>query len=384
MPTARLGMLGLGAAGQAFLPSIARSQAFRLCAVCDLSPDTASGLVYEDVAIFTSPDELFTAPGIDAVYIGTPTDMHHAHVMAALAAGKHVLVEKPMATSVADALDMAEAAEAAGLVLSVGHAHGYDLPIKMMRDIVLSGRLGRVRVVNTMCYTDWVYRPRRPDELKVELGGGVTYRQGGHQFDILNTLANDTAQTVTAATFDLDPGRSTIGAHSAMITFRNGAVGNVFYNGYGRFLSTELTDGIGEWGHEATPPERPPRAPETPEAEAAEIELKRARARGAIPSAAPYQPHFGLTLVTGEKGEMRQTRDGLLVYTTDGAEKIELPTDLTPRDLVLQDFAAAIEGSRPCLRDGRWGAAIVELCAAVVEAGRTGRRMELKHQVFQA
>jgi phthalate 4,5-cis-dihydrodiol dehydrogenase len=381
MPTT-LGILGLGAAGQAFLPSIARSGSFRLGAVCDLSPDTADH-VGEGVSVFSAPKDLFAAPGIDAVYIGTPTDMHHAHVMAALAAGKHVLVEKPMATTVADALEMAEAAESAGLVLAVGHAHGYDLPIKAMRDIVLSGRIGRVRAVNTLCYTDWVYRPRRPDELKVELGGGVTYRQGGHQFDILNTLADAPAETVTAVTFDLDPDRSTLGAHSAMITYRGGAVGNVFYNGYGRFLSTELTGGIGEWGHETIPPDTPPAAPATPEAEAAEIERKRARARSAIPAAAPYQPHYGLTLVTGEKGEMRQTRDGLMIYTAQGAEKIDLPTVRTPRDLVLEDFAAAIDGTRPCLRDGRWGAAIVELCAAVVEAGRTCQTIELKHQPFR-
>ncbi|HEY4297524.1 MAG TPA: Gfo/Idh/MocA family oxidoreductase, partial [Paraburkholderia sp.] len=71
------------------------------------------------------------------------------------------LVEKPMAANLADAHAMVAAAEEAGVVLLVGHSHSYDLPIHAMRELIDSGELGRVRMVNTWCFTDWLYRPRR-------------------------------------------------------------------------------------------------------------------------------------------------------------------------------------------------------------------------------
>src|SRR5262249_38924552 len=122
---------------------------------------------------------------LDAVYIGTPTELHGEHAMLACAAGKHVLTEKPMSTSLDGAQAMVAAAERAGVVLLVGHSHSYDLPIKTMRDIIAGGDLGRLRMIQTWCFSDWIYRPRRPDELNPDLGGGVIYRQGAHQFDII-------------------------------------------------------------------------------------------------------------------------------------------------------------------------------------------------------
>ena len=77
-------------------------------------------------------------------------------------------------------------------------AHGYDLPIQHMREIIAGGRLGRVRMIHTWNFTDWVYRPRRPDELLVESGGGVTFRQGSHQFDIVRLLGGGEVKSVRA------------------------------------------------------------------------------------------------------------------------------------------------------------------------------------------
>ena len=116
--------------------------------------------------------------GIDAVYVATPTELHPEHVAQACAARKHVLTEKPMAIRVEQAQAMVQAAERAGVALQVGHSHSYDLPVARMREIVASGALGRVRMIHTWNFTDWMARPRRPAEFDVEQGGGVTYRQG--------------------------------------------------------------------------------------------------------------------------------------------------------------------------------------------------------------
>ena len=103
---------------------------------------------------------------------------------------------------------------------------------------------------------------------------------------------------------------------------------------------------------------------------------KRARAKTAIGSDAPHQPHFGMVLVSCEKGDIRQSLDGLLIYTAEGCEEHPLDNSRTPRDLVLDEFVAAVGGT-PVLHDGRWGATVVSICDAVHESARTGKPVRL-------
>ena len=131
----------------------------------------------------------------------------------------------------------------------------------------------------------------------------------------------------------------------------------------------------------APPPIRPlKQSPLSPEEELA---AKRKRARNAIPPNALHQPHFGLTMVSCERGDIRQSPDGLLVYSERGREEIALPADQSPRDLVMAEFADAIAG-KPTTHTGRWGLANLEVCTAAIESSRTGKEIELKHQVAVA
>jgi phthalate 4,5-cis-dihydrodiol dehydrogenase len=277
---------------------------------------------------------------------------------------------------------MVAAAERAGVVLLVGHSHSYDLPIRAMRDIIIRGDLGRLRMINTWCFSDWIYRPRRPDELDPGLGGGVVYRQGAHQFDIIRLLGGGLLKSVRATAFDWDPARRSTGAHAAWLQFADGATATAVYNGYGHLPGVELCFDIGEWGRQQRPEDRivVPRAsaPLDPDEELA---AKRQRAKNAIPSAAPFQPFFGLTIVSCDHGDIRQSPQGLYVYTGKGREEIVLPADCNPRSLVLDEFADAILGDAPAVHDGRWGLATLEVCAAVLTSSQTGRDVELTHQV---
>jgi phthalate 4,5-cis-dihydrodiol dehydrogenase len=209
----------------------------------------------------------------------------------------------------------------------------------------------------------------------------VTYRQGAHQIDILRLIGGGLAKSVRAATFDWNPDRRSIGAHTIFLNFADGAAATAIYNGYGHMPGTELTSGVGEWGMaEAAKSVAKPVAPQTPEQELA---AKRKRARNAIPASAPHQPHFGLTLVSCERGDIRQSPDGLLVYSDKGREEIALPADKTPRDLVIAEFADAIAG-KATTHTGRWGLANLEVCTAAIESSRTGKEIELQHQVAVA
>ena len=379
----RIGIVGLGAAGRAFLPPIRANPAFQLTAFAEPVVKARASVAAETGAV-AYPDlpSMLKHPELDAVYIATPTELHPEHVALACAAGKHVLTEKPMAIRVEQAQAMIDAADRAGVKLLVGHSHSYDLPIWRMREIITSGALGRVRMIHTWNFTDWMLRPRRPDEFDIGQGGGVTYRQGAHQIDIIRLLGGGLVKSVRATTFDWDLARRSIGAHTIYLSFADGTAATAVYNGYGYFSGMELTSDVGEWGFAEPAEKRVRRSPValTPEQE---LDQKRKRAKNAIPTSAPHQPHFGLTLVSCERGDIRQSPDGLYVYSEQGREAVALPTDRSPRALVLEEFARAIGGATTT-HSGRWGLANLEACAAAIESSRTAREIELKHQVAVA
>ncbi len=377
----RIGIVGLGAAGRAFLPAIREHAAFELVAVAEPVAETRESIARETGARgFADLPSILSDVALDAVYIATPTELHTGHAALCFAAKKHVLTEKPMAITLDQGRAMIEAAERAGVVLLVGHSHSYDLPIATMREIVASGSLGRVRMIHTWNFTDWIYRPRRPDELDVSLGGGVTFRQGSHQFDIIRLLGGGLVRSVHATTFDWDPARRSTGAHTVFMQFEDGVAATAVYNGYGYFSTMELTGDVAEWGFTEPLAKRPAVRRSFGDA-ADEFAAKRKRAGGAIPASAPHQPHFGLTLVSCERGDIRQSPDGLYVYSDKGREEIALSNERSPRDRVLDEFATAIAGQAAPVHDGRWGLANLEVCLAAIESSHSGRAVELKYQV---
>ena len=379
----RVGIAGVGAAGQAFVPALSAHGGFEWVAFAEPADALRAELAARHgCAGHATLQGLLAHPGLDAVIVATPTPLHAAQVQQAAAAGLHVLVEKPMAVTLDDARTMVQACERAGVVLLVGHSHGYDAPIAAMREVITAGTLGAVGMVNTWCYTDWVWRPRRPDEFDATQGGGVTFRQGSHQFDILRLLCGGLARSVRARTFDWNPQRRTVGAHSAWIDFDNGAAATAIYNGYGGFSTMDLCGDISEWGLRQPAASRPARrTAAAAQSLQDELRTKRERAGNAIPGEAPCQPHFGLTLVSCQRGDIRQTPQGLRIDSRSGSREIVLPADRSPRDLVLDEFHGAIIGARRPLHDGRWGLATLELCIAALESSRTGAEVRLSEQV---
>jgi phthalate 4,5-cis-dihydrodiol dehydrogenase len=376
----------MGAAGQAFVAALRGHAGIEWVAMAEpVDSLRRHWEQQEGIAGYSSFEGMLGHAGLDAVYIATPTQLHAQQVVQAAQAGKHVLVEKPMAQSLESARTMVEAAQRADVVLVVGHSHSHDLPIRRMHELIDSGELGAVGMVNTWCYTDWVHRPRRPEELDPQLGGGVTFRQGSHQFDIVRLLCGGKARSLRARTFNWNPARPTIGAHSVWIEFENGAAASAVYNGYGGFSSMDLTGGVSEWGLPQPPAgQQVPAAKPQPRSPEDELRAKRERAATAIPAQAPHQPFFGLTLVSCERGDIRQSPQGLYVYTQGGMREIVLPVDRSPRHLVLDEFCDAVARRRPALHDGRWGLATLEICVAALRSSATGAPVQLHEQVAAA
>ena len=136
----RLAVVGMGAAARQIVPAVEKAPGVRLAAICDPLPEVREAVAARyGIRGVADIETLLALDDVDAVYIATPTDLHAQHVVAAARAGKHVLCEKPMATTLDEATAMIDAADRAGVVFNVGHSHSYDEPYRAMRALIASG-----------------------------------------------------------------------------------------------------------------------------------------------------------------------------------------------------------------------------------------------------
>ncbi|WP_264060619.1 Gfo/Idh/MocA family protein [Mycolicibacterium frederiksbergense] len=146
---------------------------------------------------YTDAEQLCADPSVDVVYIATPPELHREHALMAARHGKHMIVEKPLAMSVDDCTAMVEAAQAAGVQLMAGHTHSFDAPVRAMAELVRSGDLGELLMVNTWNFNDFNRRPWPTSELRST--SGPVLNQGPHQVDIVRQIVGGVARTVRAS-----------------------------------------------------------------------------------------------------------------------------------------------------------------------------------------
>ena len=385
----RLGVAGLGRAFTLMLPTFLGDARIQLAGACDpraaardqFAKDFAAP-VYEDL------DTLAAQDGIDAIYIASPHQFHAEHTRIAAAHGKHVLLEKPMALSLEECDAMVRCCEDASVYLIVGHCHSFDRPYLLARDMVQQGTWGRVRMVHALNYTDFLYRPRRPEELQTEAGGGVVFSQAAHQIDVVRMLAGGRVVRVQAATGNWDPQRPTEGAYSALLWFDNGAFASVTYSGYGHFDSDEWCDWRGELGARKDPQTYggARRRLATVNSSEEEAALKAAGTYGgpqyqpyaaAAPAEGVSYQHFGPVLVSCERADLRPVPDGVWVYGDAARAHHPLEAPQVPRKEVIDElFAAVSQGVAP-FHDGRWARATLEVCLALLRSAEEGCAVDL-------
>ncbi|HTR56801.1 MAG TPA: Gfo/Idh/MocA family oxidoreductase [Casimicrobiaceae bacterium] len=391
-PRLKLGVAGLGKAFTVMLPSLAADPRIELVAAADPRPEATRRFASDfDARVYASVGELCADSGVEVVYLATPHQHHAEHIAVAAAHGKHVLVEKPMAISLAECDRIIDAVERAGIVLVVGHSHGFDRPIQRTRELIDEGTVGGARMINALYYTDFLYRPRRPEELVTAEGGGVVFSQGAHQVDIVRLLGGGRVARVRALTGAWDSARPTEGAYAALLTFVDGAFASILYSGYAHFDGDELTAGIGELGREkaadwyGSARRNLKRATNALE----EAALKQARNYGGVDYREPGAPgasgawyeHFGFVLVSCDRADLRPLPTGVMIYGDDVARFEPLPRPEVPRAEVFDELYGAIVRGRPPLHDARWAKATLEVCLAMLDSAREGREIALAHQV---
>jgi phthalate 4,5-cis-dihydrodiol dehydrogenase len=188
-----------------------------------------------------------------------------------------------------------------------------------------------------------------------------------------------------------DKAREWEGSYTCYLEFEDGTPATLVYSGYGFFDTAELFHWVGEGGQ--------PRAPETNlRVREKHREVKRAEAEEQLKEAMRFggrresefrhdwtgarkQPFFGFTIVSCEKGDIRQTQDGLKIYGEADQREIQLLAASRGREAEVEELYDAVVKGRSVFHDGRWGAATLEVCLAMLESAEQRKEIFLARQV---
>ena len=147
----RVGAVGCGYWGPNVIRNLDAVPGFELCCVCDADQERLRPVAarYPSARATTNVDDILGDPAIDAVYLATPVSTHYTLVKSALEHGKHVLIEKPLATRVDQARELADLAAARGLTLMVGHTFVFSPPVRKIKELIDAGLIGPIYYVET-------------------------------------------------------------------------------------------------------------------------------------------------------------------------------------------------------------------------------------------
>jgi predicted dehydrogenase len=386
-----VGVIGLGGASLAMIPKFVQNPNFRIAAAADIDteildrfrkdfPDAES---YEDAA------GLCASRNVELVYIATPNQFHAVHAAMALENKKHVLIEKPMTIDLAGAEQMIATAKRSGVLLGVNVKHSFEPRVLRLREMTRTGELGRLRMINSWRFADWLYRPRTAEELTPEFGGGILWRQGAHHFDLIRTIAGGTVRSLRGSVDIWDPHRRVPGCYAAYLDFEDGTVASAVCSGYDHFDSREFV----QPGFSVDPANHARARRELSAAPDVDWEARAAReeryggARMRQNEPGPAQPPLGWIMggpliASFDQGDVRMTPGGLTVYGDHELYEIKLGVKgQDGRDGRINSFYDAIVQDRPLPADGAWGMATLEVLLAIEESGRTRKEAFLRHQV---
>lgn len=203
----RFGILGAGriAAGR-FVPALQRTERAELRRVATRSPSRAADFGASYVS--SRYEDVFEDPQVDAVYIATHNGLHHEQALAAMRRGKHVLCEKPLGRNARECRELADVAQASGLLLIEGFMYRSHPQLALVRRLVAEGRIGTLRTVEASF--SFLLTARDDVRLKPEWGGGALLDVGCYCVNFARLFLGDLPRRVTAfADFDTTHGIDT-------------------------------------------------------------------------------------------------------------------------------------------------------------------------------
>lgn len=384
----------MGVGATEMLPAMDSMPEIQLVACADIVEETRRRFMerYPEATTYDSAEALVADPNVEAVWVSTPNQFHAPHAILAARHGKHVVVEKPMATSVEEAERMIEAADRAGVLLLAGHTQSFTVPIRAMRRIIVSGQLGRLCAIHIWSYSDWMLRPRTADELDVSKGGGLVNRQTPHQVDTVRLLGGGMLKSVRAAIGQWFEPRPCPGYYSAFLQFEDGTPCTIMHNGYGYFVASELVP----WGGTKviyTAEERVAIRKEMREGKRQETRDKQELRIGGRREEHVFRSErkawvpldLGVVVVSCERGDIRHSANGLYLYDDEGMHEVSLdegPVNFgTERRGELEELYNSAVLGKPMFHGGRWGLATLEACLAIPKSAQEQQEISLSHQI---
>lgn len=228
--TMRVGIIGLGFGAEVHLPAFTLLPDTIVTAICGrtVARTQAFAEAYAVPGVYTDYRELIASDDVDAVSIAVPTDLHHAVTLAALAAGKAVLCEKPLARTITEARELARTAEARGVTAMVDHEWRFLPARARMQELIAEGYLGTVSLVQ-VTFLHALPADGRRAAIDADTGG-VLVNLGAHHIDALRWWFGEIAEVVGTVADD---------AFAVSLRFASGAMGSVT-------LSVSAAHGPGE------------------------------------------------------------------------------------------------------------------------------------------
>ena len=186
----KVGVVGLGYWGPNLVRALYEVPDADVSWICDLDPEALAKIGRRFPASRQTNDfaDLLHDPTVEAVAIATPVSTHHRLASAALRAGKHVFVEKPLAASSEDAADLLELAAERDLIVMPGHTFVYSPPVRTVRELIDSGELGEIYFISTSRVNLGLHQP----------DVSVAWDLGPHDFSILRYWLGETPTHVSA------------------------------------------------------------------------------------------------------------------------------------------------------------------------------------------
>jgi 1,5-anhydro-D-fructose reductase (1,5-anhydro-D-mannitol-forming) len=228
----RFGIVGFGLhAVKRMMPAFTASEKCTVSALTRRDPEKAkeSARQFDIPHAFTSVEELCRHPEVDAIFVTSPNSLHLQDVLTAVAAGKPVLCEKPMAMNSAECREMVEVARKAGVLLGIAHVFRFEESTARFREFVAADKLGRpVFARSEFCFRAGEVHPRKWLRDKAVAGAGPLFDVGVHCIDTLRFVLQDEVVRVSARSV-ADPPPSTVESSATLaLEFARGTLANVF------------------------------------------------------------------------------------------------------------------------------------------------------------
>jgi len=224
-----VGIIGAGNISSQYLKAMRDFPVLDIRGIADMRPDVATKKGAEFGVTTKSVEDLLADKSVDCVEILTPPNTHLDLVKKCAAAGKHILLEKPLEVSTERALELVSAVEKAGVTLAVMLQHRFRPAGMKLRDMLRAGELGRIVNCSTVIR---LWRPQSYYDVegrgtKARDGGGVLITQGIHTLDLMLSLAGPIAEVRGYATTSSVHRMETEDLVAAAVKYQNGAFGTI-------------------------------------------------------------------------------------------------------------------------------------------------------------